>query len=86
MIAPDSRKLASTPLNALIVSWPPNLPGALAFSSGRAIERPTLQIRHGTQARVSATRQALDHRFRRNRSARPGACTAALEGAQAWQR
>ncbi|MGP0068350.1 MAG: class I fructose-bisphosphate aldolase [Isosphaeraceae bacterium] len=68
----QSPELASARLNAMNVRFRSRLPWALAFSFGRAIQQPALEIWHGDKARVLAAQQALLHRARCNRAARRG--------------
>jgi len=48
------------------------MPWGLAFSFGRAIQQPALEIWQGKDANVLAAQQALLHRARCNRAARRG--------------
>jgi len=75
----QSPELASARLNAMNVQFEARLPWALAFSFGRAIQQPALQIWHGEEANVPAAQQALRHRARCNRAARRGDYDAAME-------
>ncbi len=68
----QSGKLASARLNAMNVRFKSRLPWALAFSFGRAIQEPALEIWHGDQANVAAAQQALYHRARCDKAARSG--------------
>ena len=77
----QSGELASARLNAMNVRFRSRLPWALAFSFGRAIQQPALEIWHGDRSRVSAAQQALHHRARCNRAARRGEYRAAMERA-----
>lgn len=72
-------ELASARLNAMNVRFKSRLPWALAFSFGRAIQEPALEIWHGDQGNVQAAQQALYHRARCNRAARLGEYDAAVE-------
>jgi len=75
----QSGELASARLNAMNVRFKSRLPWALAFSFGRALQQPALEIWHGEQANVPAAQQALHHRAQCNRAARRGEYNAALE-------
>jgi fructose-bisphosphate aldolase class I len=79
----QSGQLASARLNALNVRFRSRLPWAVAFSFGRAIQQPALQIWHGEEAHVVAAQHALAHRARCNGAARRGDYTAAMERAVA---
>ena len=72
-------ELASARLNAMNVRFKSRLPWALAFSFGRAIQEPALEIWHGDQSNVQAAQQALYHRARCNRAARLGEYNAIVE-------
>lgn len=84
----QSSELASARLNAMnlrgntrspTVGQSP-LPWALAFSFGRAIQQPALEIWQGKESNVLWAQQALLHRARCNGAARQGKYTAAMEG------
>ncbi len=68
----QSAELASARLNAMNVRFKSRRPWALAFSFGRAIQQPALEIWRGKAANVSAAQQAPLHRARCNRAARRG--------------
>ncbi len=72
-------ELASARLNAMNVRFKGRLPWALAFSYGRAIQQPALEIWKGDDANVIAAQKALYHRASCNRSARRGEYNAAME-------
>ncbi len=55
------------------------MPWALAFSFGRAIQQPALEIWRGKHANVPAAQAALLHRARCNRAARRGDYDAAKD-------
>jgi fructose-bisphosphate aldolase class I len=63
------------------VRFKSRVPWALAFSHGRALQQPALEIWHGEEAHVSAAKQALYHRARCDRAARRGEYTAEMEWA-----
>jgi fructose-bisphosphate aldolase class I len=75
----QSGELASTRLNAMNVRFKSRLPWGLAFSFGRAIQQPALEIWHGEQANTHAAQQALYHRAKCNRAARRGEYDAVFE-------
>lgn len=68
----QSGELASARLNAMNVRFKTRLPWALAFSYGRAIQEPALQIWHGDEHNIGAAQEALYHRARCDRAARLG--------------
>jgi fructose-bisphosphate aldolase class I len=72
-------ELASARLNAMNVRFKSRLPWALAFSFGRAIQEPALEIWHGDQSNVQAAQHALYHRARCDRAARLGEYNATVE-------
>lgn len=84
----QSGELASARLNAMNFRFksrsPPvgqsPSPWALAFSFGRAIQQPALEIWQGKEANVSKAQQALLHRAKCNWAARRGEYNAAMEG------
>jgi len=78
----QASELASARLNAMNARFKSPgapLPWALAFSFGRAIQQPALEIWHGEDANRSAAQQALLHRARCNRAARRGEYSAEME-------
>ena len=75
----QSSELASARLNAMNVRFKSRIPWALAFSFGRAIQQPALEIWHGKETNVLAAQQALVHRARCNLAARRGEYDAAME-------
>jgi fructose-bisphosphate aldolase class I len=80
----QSGELASARLNAINIRFKgTRAPWALAFSFGRAIQQPALQIWHGEEANVVVAQQALLHRARCNQAARRGEYDAATESAEA---
>jgi fructose-bisphosphate aldolase class I len=72
-------ELASARLNAMNVRFKSRLPWAVAFSFGRAIQEPALEIWHGEQAKVAAAQQALSHRALCNKAARSGKYNASMD-------
>ena len=77
----QSSELASARLNAMNARFKAHLPWAVAFSFGRAIQQPALDIWRGEETHVSAAQRALYHRAACNRAARRGEYTAAMENA-----
>ncbi len=75
----QSGELASARLNAMNVRFKGSLPWAVAFSFGRAIQQPALEIWGGKKANVVAAQRALYHRARCNRAARRGDYGAPME-------
>ncbi len=75
----QSGELASARLNAMNLRFRTRLPWALAFSYGRAIQEPALDIWHGDARNVVAAQEALYHRARCDRAARLGIYDAAVE-------
>jgi fructose-bisphosphate aldolase class I len=72
-------ELASARLNAMNRRFKGRLPWALAFSYGRAIQQPALEIWRGDADHVLASQQALLHRARCNRAARLGKYDSEME-------
>ncbi len=75
----QSGELASARLNAMNVRFKSHLPWAVAFSFGRAIQQPALEIWAGQETNVPAAQLALYHRAKCNRAARRGEYNAAME-------
>ena len=75
----QSAELASARLNAMNVQFKSRLPWALAFSFGRALQQPAMEIWRGEEAHVLAAQKALCHRARCNQAARRGKYDAAME-------
>jgi fructose-bisphosphate aldolase class I len=75
----QTSELASARLNAMNVRFKSRLPWAVAFSFGRAIQQPALEIWGGKEVNVLAAQQALYHRAKCNRAARRGEYDAAME-------
>jgi fructose-bisphosphate aldolase class I len=78
----QSGELASARLNAMNLiarAQGFRLPWTLAFSFGRAIQQPALEIWKGEQGRVKAAQDALAHRARCNCAALRGEYSAAME-------
>ena len=76
----QSGELASARLNAMNARFKSRLPWAVAFSFGRAIQQPALQIWDGKSSKVPEAQAALLHRAACNRAARVGKYNATLEG------
>jgi fructose-bisphosphate aldolase class I len=68
----QSPDLASSHLNSMNLRFKSRLPWVLAFSFGRAIQQPALEIWRGDANHVLAAQRALCHRARCNRAARRG--------------
>ena len=68
----QASKLASAHLNAMNLRFRGRMPWALAFSFGRAIQQPALEIWGGQAANVGAAQHALFLRADCNRAARRG--------------
>jgi len=75
----QSGQLASARLNAIHVRFRSRLPWAVAFSYGRAIQQPALEIWAGEESNVQAAQKALFHRAICNRAARRGEYDGAME-------
>jgi fructose-bisphosphate aldolase class I len=75
----QSPELASARLNAMNASFKSDPPWPLAFSFGRAIQQPALEIWKGRESNEKAAQQALWHRVKCNRAARGGQYTPAME-------
>jgi fructose-bisphosphate aldolase class I len=75
----QSAKLASERLNLMNFRFQSQLPWALSFSYGRAIQQPALEIWCGLEANVVAAQAALLHRARCNQAARQGQYVATME-------
>jgi fructose-bisphosphate aldolase class I len=68
----QSGELASARLNAMNGRSRADVPWALGFSFGRAIQQPALELWHGEAANVPAAQQALRHRAKCDQMARRG--------------
>jgi fructose-bisphosphate aldolase class I len=79
----QSGELASARLNAMNGRSRADVPWALGFSFGRAIQQPALELWHGEAANVPAAQQALRHRAKCDQMARRGEYNAAAESAAA---
>lgn len=75
----QASELASARLNAINIRGKSRVPWALAFSFGRAIQRPALSIWAGKDTNIVAAQQALYHRARCNKAARRGEYDASME-------
>lgn len=75
----QSAELASARLNTMNHRFKSQLPWALSFSYGRAIQHPALDIWSGAVANVKAAQRALLHRAECNRAARRGEYSAGME-------
>lgn len=72
-------ELASARLNAINLRSGSRSPWALAFSFGRAIQQPALEIWAGKDINVVAAQQALYQRARNNKAARRGEYDPSME-------
>jgi fructose-bisphosphate aldolase class I len=79
LLGGHSAELASARLNAMNIRFKSRMPWELAFSYGRAIQQPALEIWRGDDAKVHAAQKALAHRARCNRAARRGEYTIAMQ-------
>lgn len=78
----QSGECASARLNAMNTRFKGGrAPWALAFSFGRALQNPALQIWHGEDRNIAAAQKALRHRARCNQAARRGDYDATMEKA-----
>jgi fructose-bisphosphate aldolase class I len=68
----QTSELASARLNAMNVMFRSRVPWALAFSFGRAIQQPALEIWKGETSNTGAAQHALHHRAKCNWAARRG--------------
>lgn len=75
----QSCELASARLNAMNAKFKAALPWALAFSFGRAIQKPALELWRGEDSNRTAAQKALAYRAACNRAARRGRYTSAME-------
>ncbi|TDG35564.1 fructose-bisphosphate aldolase class I [Pedobacter changchengzhani] len=77
----QSAELATERLNAMHKKYKADLPWALTFSYGRALQQPALEIWRGDDANKEAAQQALIHRAKLNRAACMGIYTSEMEKA-----
>lgn len=75
----QSAELASVRLNAMNQRFKLKVPWPLAFSYGRAMQQPAMEIWLGDSTNVAAAQSALIHRARCNRAARQGTYTNSME-------
>jgi fructose-bisphosphate aldolase class I len=75
----QSSELATARLNAMNVKFKSQLPWALTFSFGRALQQPALEIWNGDEANKLAAQFALRHRAMCNSAARRGEYNAEME-------
>jgi len=68
----QSAELASERLNSMIVRFKSQIPWALSFSFGRALQQPAIEIWSGNNLNSPAAQKALYHRANCNRAARRG--------------
>lgn len=77
----QSSELASARLNVMNVRYKSRAPWALAFSFGRALQQPALEIWAGLKVNEKAAQDALMHQAKCNHAARRGDHAAAM----AWK-
>ena len=75
----QSAELASARLNAMNFRYKTQVPWALSFSFGRAIQQPALEIWNGNEINSLSAQQALYHRAKCNRAARRGEYNSSME-------
>jgi fructose-bisphosphate aldolase class I len=75
----QSGKLASARLNAMNARFKGQLPWALSFSFGRAIQYPAMELWSSHEANELKAQHALYHRAQCNQAARRGEYSAAME-------
>ncbi len=75
----QTSELASARLNAMNVTFRARVPWALAFSFGRAIQQPALEIWKGETSNTGEAQHALHHRAKCNWAARRGEYHADME-------
>lgn len=75
----QSSELASVRLNAMNKQYQSELPWALTFSFGRALQEPALEIWRGEDANITAAQKALYHRVKCNRASNMGNYTYMME-------
>jgi len=68
----QSAELASERLNSMNVRFKSQIPWALSFSFGRALQQPAIEIWSGNNLNSPAAQKALYHRANCNRAARRG--------------
>ncbi len=68
----QSSELATARLDAMNARYRSDVPWALSFSFGRALQEPALKVWAGNKANVSDAQNALMHQARCNRAARRG--------------
>ncbi|MGZ0655917.1 class I fructose-bisphosphate aldolase [Coraliomargarita sp. W4R72] len=76
----QSSELASERLNLMNHKFKSQVPWALSFSFGRALQQPALDLWRGKEANVPAAQKALWHRAQCNLAACRGEYSAAIEG------
>lgn len=77
----QSAELASARLNAMNKSYKSDVPWALTFSFGRALQQPALEIWNGEDSNVMAAQKALNFRAKCNREACMGNYSETMEKA-----
>lgn len=68
----QSAELASARLNSMNKNYKSDVPWALTFSFGRALQQPALEIWQGNDSNIAAAQQALFHRAKCNSAACAG--------------
>lgn len=75
----QSAELATLRLNAMNKQYKSDLPWALTFSFGRALQQPALELWQGNDLNIELAQQALVHRAKLNRAACMGTYNLAME-------
>lgn len=75
----QSAELASERLNAINLGFKSQVPWALSFSYGRALQQPAMKLWMGSEDQIVAAQQSLLHRARCNHAACRGRYKAAME-------
>lgn len=75
----QSSEQASARLNALNSKFRSRVPWALAYSFGRAIQQPAMQIWRGDEGHAAAVQQAVRHRIECDKAACRGEYSAVME-------
>jgi fructose-bisphosphate aldolase class I len=77
----QSAEMASSRLDAMNEKFKSNVPWALTFSFGRALQQPALAIWNGNDANICKAQMALHHRAKCNRAACIGRYSGTMEHA-----
>jgi fructose-bisphosphate aldolase class I len=75
----QSAEMASARLNAMNKKFRSQVPWALSFSFGRALQQPALEIWNGDEINTIAAQNVLFHRSKCNQAARLGNYTSEME-------